>query len=243
MGRQRRPGCISGSSAAHNWAEDKTEDGGTKERARHTVPGHERHAHGDQTPAEQRNLLELGLGEVPAVSEHPRLDGQMLDHVEVAPAHMIGDDDGGLGGGKLVPGDDDVGAVEPLEDELDAGPAGPRDGAGEPIGQEGVEGPQQQEEREEQVLKQQGKGPGGYDGYAAEVGEQVAEGALHDGWHRAGTGLAGLERGLSGRVRTVGSTERGRTDRADRPDRVTVFQGGMVMASTTAPQRPKGAVL
>lgn len=95
----------------------------------------------------------------------------MLDHVEVTPTHVVGDDDGGLAGGKLVAGDDDLGAVEPLEDELDAGPAGPRDGAGEPISQEGVERPQQQEEREEQVLEQQGKRPGSDDGYAAEVGE------------------------------------------------------------------------
>lgn len=95
----------------------------------------------------------------------------MLDHVEVAPADMVGDDDGRLAGGELVAGDDDPGAVEPLKDELDAGPAGPRNGAREPVGKERVEGPEQEEEREKQVLDQQGEGPGGDDGYAAEVGE------------------------------------------------------------------------
>lgn len=73
----------------------------------------------------------------------------MLDHVEVAPADMVGDDDGRLADRELVARDDDPRAVEPLEDELDAGPAGPGDGAGEPIGQEWVEWPQQQEQREQ----------------------------------------------------------------------------------------------
>lgn len=110
-----------------------------------TVPGHKRHPHGHQTPSEQRHLLQLGLGEVPAVPEHLGPHGQVLDHVEVAPADMIGDDDGRLARWELVTGDDDPGAVEPLEDELDAGPAGPGDGAGEPVRQEGVEGPQQEQ--------------------------------------------------------------------------------------------------
>lgn len=113
---------------------------------------------------------------------------------------MVGDDDGRLAGGELVTRDDDPGSVEPLEDELDAGPAGPGDGAGEPVRQEGVEGPQQQEQREQQVLDQQGEGPGRDDGYAAEVGEQAAESACH-----LGARSAGEERGLSGPERTEGT--------------------------------------
>lgn len=107
---------------------------------------------------------------------------------------MVGDDDGRLARGELVAGDDDPGAVEPLEDELNAGPAGPGDGAGEPVRQEGVEGPQQEEQREQQVLDQQGEGPGGDDGYAAEVGEQAAESACH-----LGARSAGQEREFRGR--------------------------------------------
>lgn len=120
----------------------------------------------------------------------------MLDHVEVAPADMVGDDDSRFADRELVARDDDRRAVEPLEDELDAGPAGPGDGAGEPVGQQGVEGPQQQEEREQQVLDQQCQGPGGDDGYAAEVGEDAAESACH-----LGARSAGLDRGFRGRKR------------------------------------------
>lgn len=62
--------------------------------SKRTVSGHKRHAHGHQTPAEQRDLLELSFGKVSAVPKHLGPHGQMLDHVEVAPAHMIGNDDG-----------------------------------------------------------------------------------------------------------------------------------------------------
>lgn len=125
---------------------DRCDDGGEPKR---TVPGHKRHPHGHQTPSKQRDLLQLGLGEVPAVPEHLGPHGQVLDHVEVAPADMVGDDDGRLADRELVSRDDDPRAVEPLEYELYASPAGPGDGAGEPVGQERVEGPQQQEEREQ----------------------------------------------------------------------------------------------
>lgn len=124
------------------------------EKTKRTVPGHKRHSHGHQAPAEQRNLLQLGLGEVPTISEHPSLHGQVLDHVEVAPAHMVGDDDSRLADWELVAGDDNPGAVKALEDELDAGPAGPSDRAGEPVRQERIPRPQQQEEREKHVLNQ-----------------------------------------------------------------------------------------
>ena len=109
---------------------------------------------------------------------------------------MVRNDDGRLACRELVAGDDDSGAVESLKNELDAGPAGPRDGAGEPISQEGVEGPQQEEQREEQVLDQQGECPGCDDRYAAKVGEQVAESAC---MCHLGAGSAGLGAGYRGR--------------------------------------------
>lgn len=108
----------------------RCDDGGQPKR---TVPGHKRHPHGHQPPSKQRDLLQLRLGEVPAVPEHLGSHGQVLDHVEVAPPDMVGDDDGRLADRELVARDDDPCAVEPLEDELDARPAGPGDGTGEPV--------------------------------------------------------------------------------------------------------------
>lgn len=72
---------------------------------------------------------------------------------------MISNHDRALARRQRVARQHNVRAVDPLEDELDAGPARPGDGAGEAVGEGGVEGLEEEEEGESEVLEEEGEGP------------------------------------------------------------------------------------
>lgn len=79
---------------------------------------HHGHTHGPETPAKEGHEPQLALGEVAAPAQHARAYCQGLDHIEVRPRPVIGDDNGRFAGGQLIAGTDNPGAIDSLEDEL-----------------------------------------------------------------------------------------------------------------------------
>lgn len=110
---------------------------------------------------------------------------------------MVAHDDGGFAARQGVARDDDAGAAGALEEELDPGPAGPGDGvAGEAVGGRGREGPHEEvQEGEEEVLEEEGQGPGGDEEDPAEVvvelGEDRGSHGGRDGFPRGGGWIEG----------------------------------------------------
>ena len=80
------------------------------------VPAYQRHVHCPESPAQERNISELPLRKPSASSEHSGPDSKLLDHVEVGPFDMIGDNDRRFIFGELVDSrDGDFGAVDSCE--------------------------------------------------------------------------------------------------------------------------------
>lgn len=170
-----------GRPTAGGQAQPSHSDKATPE-TRLTVSRHKRHAQCHQAPAQQRHLLQLRLRKVPTVPQHVGLDRQSLDHVEVAPPDVVADNHGRFTLGNLVPGNDNVGPIQTLENELNPHPAGPGDVAGEAVGKERVDGPQDEEQREEDVLCQEDESPRGHEGNTPEIRPEVGVGAGHGGY-------------------------------------------------------------
>lgn len=86
------------------------------------VATHHRHPHRPQTPAKERDDLQLDLGKVTTPAQHAGFDGQGLDHVEVCPSDVVGDHDRRLAVGDGIARKGEVGAVKALKDDLDPVP-------------------------------------------------------------------------------------------------------------------------
>lgn len=88
---------------------------------------------------------------------------------------MIGNDHGGLAFRYFVARNDNLGVVHLHKYELNPSPAAPSNGAGEPIRQQRVQRPQQEQEGKEQILDEEGEGPGRDEDDATQVMEELDE--------------------------------------------------------------------
>ncbi len=146
----------------------------------HPVPRHQGKSHGPEPPPQERHLLELGFGEPSTAPEHPGPERQRLDHVEVAPADMVGHDDGALALGQRIPGRGDARAVERFKDELDPAPHGEGDARGEMVDgiwEQALDG---QKQGEQDIGDQEPDKPWESDKDPAEVGYRRAGRRGHD---------------------------------------------------------------
>jgi len=136
---------------------------------------HHGHAHGPDAPAEQWHPSQLDLGKPATSTQHAGLDGEGLDHVEVSPAYVVGDDDGGLPGREVVAGHGDLAAIE-VEDQLDPFPDGRGDEGRGIVDGVGEEVADWEEQGQDHVHEHQTEGPWDDDEEASQSGEGVGPG-------------------------------------------------------------------
>ena len=138
------------------------------------VPAHHGHAHRPQAPAQKGHHAKLLLGKVAAAAKHAGAHGQGLDHVKVAPADVIGNDNGRLAlGQRVIAGDVDAGSIGAGEDLLDKRPDAGGDGGGDVVYSAREEELEREEGREGDVGGEEVEDKGDSESSAAEVGEDV----------------------------------------------------------------------